>query len=398
MSIPIEIRRVERLEAVYAEVEKLRWAAQFADPGLRLLWVSEELRLLLGTDDPKELGYGRHVVETYMGDRWRDLATPESAIETLGRDLPFYFDTTPGGKQAVLEMFPEELRGEIAKLEPAETPPIWVGSIAYLQGDLPPVRAHHLTTRVHHADGEFLGFLRVFGPGLRAELSALLARGNTEMFERMARVREPGRRRAAMVFADMQSSAVLSRRLSSSAYFTLIRRLFTGIDALVVEHGGIVGKHAGDGVTAFFLSQDLGSDSGAARAALECARRIRDIVREAVSSFEGLITADDCLFNVGIHWGGALYMGQVVTGGRIEVTALGDEVHEVARVQQAAKGGALFATKHLVEQLTEQDARGLGLDPDRLVYTMIADLPDAPEKSRRDAGGVPVVDVFTPAR
>ena len=57
-------------------------------------------------------------------------------------------------------------------------------------------------------------------------------------------------------------------------------------------------------------------------------------------------------------------------------------------------GGHLFATKHLVEQLTEEDADGLGIDADRLVYTMIADLADAPEKSRRDAGGVPVVEVF----
>jgi hypothetical protein len=29
--------------------------------------------------------------------------------------------------------------------------------------------------------------------------------------------------------------------------------------------------------------------------------------------------------NVGIHWGGTLMVGQVATGGRLEVTALGDE-------------------------------------------------------------------------
>src|SRR5207244_10907826 len=146
----------------------------------------------------------------------------------------------------------------------------------------------------------------------------------------------------------------------------------------------------------FFLSEDLGSDSKAAHAALEAARRIREVVDGAVLATEGLIKPGDCLFNVGVHWGGALYMGQVVTGGRIEVTALGDEVREGARVQQAAKEGHVLATKHLVERLTEDDALALGVDSDRLVYTMVADLPEAPDKSRRDAGGLPVVDLFPP--
>ncbi len=57
------------------------------------------------------------------------------------------------------------------------------------------------------------------------------------------------------------------------------------------------------------------------------------------------------MMNVGAHWGPALYMGQIVTGGRLEVTALGDEVNEAARVQQSARDGEILATKSLVEQL-----------------------------------------------
>jgi len=55
--------------------------------------------------------------------------------------------------------------------------------------------------------------------------------------------------------------------------------------------------------------------------------------------------------NAGVHWGGALYLGQVITGGRLEVTALGDEVNECARIQQSARDGALLASKPLVERL-----------------------------------------------
>src|SRR4051794_9975334 len=396
MNVRAEAPRAELLEAIFAEVETLQWAAQFVDPQLRLLWLSGEMRELLGSEAPEELGYGRHIVEVYLSETWNRTITFQSTVESFERELPYYLHATSGGREVLREMFPERWRAEIDKFEPAEPPVVWAGHMLYVQGDLPPVRVHHLTSAVHGPDGELLGYLRVYGPGLRAGLTALAARGSTAMFERMARIAEPGRRRAAILFADMQSSSALSRKLSSSAYFALIRRLFTAIDEMVVRQGGIVGKHAGDGVTAFFLADDLGSDSAAARSALETARRIREVVEEAVLDTDGLIEAGECLFNVGVHWGGALYMGQVVTGGRIEVTALGDEVNEGARVQQAAKEGHVLATKHLVERLAEEDAESLGIDSDRLVYATVGELPDAPEKSRRDAGGLSVADLFPP--
>src|SRR5918998_3856790 len=99
------------------------------------------------------------------------------------------------------------------------------------------------------------------------------------MPERMARLLEPGRERVAILFADLQRSSGLSRSLSSRVYFEFIRALTTAIDAEVIERLGTVGKHAGDGVTAFFLSHDLGSDSGAARAAIESAHAVRAAAR-----------------------------------------------------------------------------------------------------------------------
>ena len=97
--------------------------------------------------------------------------------------------------------------------------------------------------------------------------------------------------------------------------------------------------------------------------------------------------------NVGIHWGGALYLGQVVTGGRLEVTALGDEVNEAARIQQSARDGELLASKSLLERLEPDDAEALGLDPDRIRYRMLAELEGVTDKARRDAGSVPVTEL-----
>ena len=97
--------------------------------------------------------------------------------------------------------------------------------------------------------------------------------------------------------------------------------------------------------------------------------------------------------NAGVHWGGALYLGQVITGGRLEVTALGDEVNECARIQQSARDGALLASKPLVERLDPEHAAEFGLDPLTIMYRTVGELPGVTPKAVRDAGGIPVVTV-----
>jgi class 3 adenylate cyclase len=62
-------------------------------------------------------------------------------------------------------------------------------------------------------------------------------------------------------------------------------------------------------------------------------------------------------------------------------------LREAARVESAARGGTLLATKALLERL---DAAELGIDPHAGSYTLLGDLPDASEKARRDAGSLSV--------
>jgi class 3 adenylate cyclase len=141
----------------------------------------------------------------------------------------------------------------------------------------------------------------------------------------------------------------LSRRLPSSTYFDFIRAFSTASDNAIIDGGGIVGDHAGDGMTAFFVVDDFGSASRAVRAAIEVGRRLQAGITRAGSAVG--LAQDEVRLRVGAHWGGTLYMGQVITGGRLEVTALGDEVNECARMEQTATGGALLASKALIERL-----------------------------------------------
>jgi class 3 adenylate cyclase len=90
---------------------------------------------------------------------------------------------------------------------------------------------------------------------------------------------------------------------------------------------------------------------------------------------------------------GDLYVGQIATSGRTEVTALGDPVNETARIEACASGGRALASKDLIERLDGGDAAALDVDPDQLTYTALADLSTATEKARRDAPAIAVCEV-----
>lgn len=299
----------------------------------------------------------------------------------------------PSGLSGVETIVPEAMDALFEQFEPRDPGLIYTDSFHFLQGDLPPTPISETNFRLHDEEGDLVGTVIFYTPALPARVLSLVARGDEGMFQRMARLTEPGRKQAAVLFADLESSSSLSRHLPSAAYFRLIRALTTAIDKVVGSNDGIVGKHAGDGVTAFFLAEDLGTPSTAARAAISTAREISGLAKEVAGELAeeiGVLDADLCKINVGVHWGGRLYMGQLVTGGRLEVTALGDAVNECARIQEATTGGAILASKSLIEHLSDEDAAALDLDPDTVLYKTISELEGAPEKAIRDAGGIPV--------
>ena len=159
----------------------------------------------------------------------------------------------------------------------------------------------------------------------------------------------------------------------------------------MIEAGGLVGRHVGDGVVAFFLSETTGSESAAAKACITAARSLRPAI-DGVAVRSGL-KPEDVVVRIGLHWGATLYVGNITTRGRTEVTALGDEVNEAARIEACASGGRALASKDLIERLDANDAAALEIDSNRLTYTALCDLETATDKARRDAPAIPVCDV-----
>ena len=382
-----------RLIELGDRLEATGWAFELLDPEWRVVTISREMRKLLGAR--AEEAAGMHILETRTLEEWAPVVTVESEIRWIEANGPYILHSLPGGIDALLAAAGPPYRDALRRIEPAEPPAVWTSYIDFLQGDLPPMRINYVAAQLREGD-QTIGFAYVYGPALPASLLSLVARGDERMFDRMARLLEPSRREAAILFADLEASGPLSRRLPSSAFFRFIAALTTAIDGEVIERGGIVGKHAGDGVTAFFLSADADSAAEAAAAAIGAARAIGAAAaraREVLGESAELLKPAECMMNVGVHWGAGLYMGQLVTGGRLEVTALGDEVNECARLQQSARGGAVLASKALVERLDEATARRLHIDPDAVPYRPLGQLAEADGKAIRDAGTIPVTDL-----
>jgi class 3 adenylate cyclase len=383
-------------EAATAMRESGQWG-EIIDRHWRWVYITDDLRLSYGgllELAPFHLGvhyFGPEAVSTRLG--WRNGPnTVELNREVLARIGPWTLAETPGGRDELRELVDPRLRDIADGLSPAAA--TVASAFAFrgmgVAGKLMDVPA--MTVRLHDGEGRAAGIALIYKPAASmAVLSTLAGAGDLGHFERMHQVAKPGRRPAAVLFADLESSSPLARRLSTASYFSLGRRMARAADQCVIDAGGLVGRHVGDGVVAFFLAETTGSESGAARACIEAARNLRAAMTEVAARSE--LQPEDLMMRFGLHWGSTLYVGQIATSGRSEVTALGDEVNEGARIEACATGGRALASKDLIERLDPEDAAALDLDPDRITYTPLADLPTATEKARRDAPAISVCEV-----
>ena len=372
-----------------ALIDRLRWAGFLLDRDFRLIWTSPDLERFLDSPPAEELGYGLHILEAFNRDAWRRIATPESRARLI-KDLAPVVMGDASAKSLKVDSVSDRVRSLLREAEPRPfTRPI-ATTIEYVEprrdSELPMMQVNMLAMPLRDGSGTFVGVL-VFGyMSVRPGLVSLLARGDEAMYERMARLVEPQSHEGAIVFCDLHGSTDLARTMPTSEYFRLIRSLWTEIDAVVADNEGIVGKHAGDGASAFFLVGDLGSPSQAAAAAVRTARAIHDRSEDIFGS-----TLDSsCLMRVGVHWGSSLYIGQLVPGGRLDITALGDAVNECARIQDCADSHQTLASKQLIEHLLPDDAAGLGIDADKIRYRPLAEIEAASEKAIAVAGAIPV--------
>lgn len=384
------------LAAVARVLDEHGFAAEVWDPGWRLTYLTREYRTMIAATGPPvvELGLGEHLVSratTSARERWPAGPVFESVRDSLRSFGGYVLAGTPGGLDALRDIGDPRLLEVLESLTP-QPPPATVGVRVQIKlGRTDAVGNDVLILTLRAGDGSVAGYCVLIKPAMRAAVLGMLALGDVRLFERMAGLLRPARRPAAVLFADLEQSTALSKRLATPAYFALIRRIVSAGDRAVVDAGGIVGKHVGDGVTAFFLADEAGSESAAARGSIEAMRAIRSAARSAAERSD--LDPSEVTLRFGLHWGATLYVGRLMTSGRAEVTALGDDVNAAARLEACATGGRALASKDLIERLQAADASALGLSPETITYTPLADVPTATEKARRDAPAIAVCEI-----
>jgi class 3 adenylate cyclase len=299
---------------------------------------------------------------------------------------------TPGGKTQLASIVDPTLAALVDDLSPSPGSAAsgQVTSTATVGDRRPPVDVK--VVRIRDSNGEHRGAMMLWKPSIGMDsLGAMAFERDLGHVERLRTVAQARRRPAAILFGDLEGSSKLARSLSTSSYFGAVRRIVRAADQCVVRAGGVVGRHVGDGVVAFFPVEVFDSESAAARACVSAARQMVAAMHDVADRCA--LPAEDLTMRFGLHWGSTVFVGNISTLARSEVTALGDEVNEAARIEACATGGRILASKPLIERLNDDDAPALEIDPDHLTYTQLADLTTATDKARRDAPAVSVCEI-----
>lgn len=365
------------------------------DERWRLVYAGDELRLSFGAlVEYASFPIGAHVLSPewiQAGQGWRMGSNTVELNRLFFRSVGgLMLADTPGGRDELREIVDPGLSDIVDELTPTDgamlsfpTKGFGIGGA----GDIPAT-----AIRLRDADRRLAGTAILYKPAAgMAMLAAMTFTADLDHVARMGLVSRAGRRPAAILFADLEASSPLARRLSTASYFAFGRRLVRAADRCVIEAGGLVGRHVGDGVVAFFLAETAGSESAAARQCISAARALREAAGDVATQSD--LQPQDVVLRFGLHWGANLFVGNITTSGRVEVNALGDQVNEAARVEACATGGLALASKDLVERLEPEDAAALGLDPEHVTYTPLGDLATATDKARRDAPAIAVCDV-----
>jgi class 3 adenylate cyclase len=372
--------------------------AYVLDTDWRVVFVTDEFRLAYGdSGETTCVPVGQHFYGAAMVEFHRSTAgggmNNEAAWRERFREFGQYvLAAAPGGREGVRRAVAPEFSDLVDELEPVELPTVMSVSNVSMSYASTQVGLRHVYVRIDENDGRLAGVAIIPKPAAgMSQLVALAATADLDHLERMRLFAQPDRRPAAILMADVEASSPLARRLSTAHYFAFGRRLVRMADQCIIEHGGIVGRHAGDGIVAFFLAETAGSESAAARACITAAHKLRASIGHVAERSE--LAASEISLRFGLHWGSTLYMGRILTGGRSEVTALGEEVNEAARIEACATGGRTLASKSLIERLDRVDANDLEIDTGRTTYTPLGNLSTATDKARRDAPSIAVCDI-----
>jgi class 3 adenylate cyclase/predicted ATPase len=173
---------------------------------------------------------------------------------------------------------------------------------------------------------------------------------------RLASLAEAERRQLTVVFCDVVDSTKLAAQLDPEDWREMLRAYYESVASVVERFDGHVAQYLGDGVVIYFGCPTAHEDDAerAVRAGLGIVEAIGERRSETKKRY-----GRDLAVRVGIHTG-MVVVGDVGTGVRHEMQAVGDTTNVAARIQTAAEAGTV-----LISAATLRLAHGAFVAADR---------------------------------
>ena len=231
--------------------------------------------------------------------------------------------------------------------------PVFVGFVAYAQGQWWPVAAHGIASAMalvgalaanYLAEGRQKAFIKqAFNHYLSSDVIEKILRDPKHL--------QLGgeKRELTIMFTDLAGFSTFSERLGPVELTTLLNDYLSEMTDIIMEEGGTLDKYEGDAIIAFW-NAPLGQPDHAVRAcraALRCQRRLAEL-RDAFLQRTGALMR----MRIGLNTGDVV-VGNMGSHKRFNYTILGDAANLAARLEGANKA---FGTETMVSGNTWQQA------------------------------------------
>ncbi len=172
-----------------------------------------------------------------------------------------------------------------------------------------------------------------------------------------------------IMFLDVEGFSVRFEGVEPNVVFGALQKQLSRLCAIVHEHGGIIDKTLGDGLLAFFghsydpLSQNNALTNNHTEQALTCAAAIQKEWAERMIQAEDAeqpLSRDANIqpmpLRIGINTG-EVFLGDLGSGDRVDVTIVGDAVNFAKRLEDSANPFRIMIGSPLKEILEKQHGR-----------------------------------------
>jgi adenylate cyclase/guanylate cyclase len=153
-------------------------------------------------------------------------------------------------------------------------------------------------------------------------------------------------RNVTVFFSDIEGFSLIAEKMSPDSLMELMNEYLSAMTDVIERHGGYVDKYIGDSIVAVFgaPADDHDHAANAARAALDCCRRLAELNRDSATFRECKLAQ-----RIGINSGEAL-VGNFGSRRRFNYSVMSDAVNLASRLEGANKfyGTTIIASEATV--------------------------------------------------